>query len=61
MTKCAKCKELIGGTAPADKASRGFVGEDGVFLDDEAVVIHMECLSHTFNPFQYIEEKIRLG
>jgi|TARA_R110000824_G_scaffold38267_9_gene117073 hypothetical protein len=59
MTKCAKCKELIGGSAPAYKASRGFIDIDGIFHDDEGVVIHMECLSHTFNPFQYIENKIK--
>ena len=59
MTRCAKCKELIGGSAPAYKASRGFVDGDGIFYDDVVAIVHMECLSHTFNPFEYIESKIK--
>ena len=32
MIKCPKCKELIGPSAPAYKASRGFVDKDGNFV-----------------------------
>lgn len=57
MTICDKCKELIGTSAPVYKASRGFVGEDGEFYQDESVVFHLEC-NHSYNPFEHIEEKL---
>ena len=43
MIKCKKCGELIGHSAPIYKASRGFLGEDGTFHEDESVIIHMDC------------------
>ena len=60
MKKCSKCKEIIGPSAPAYKASRGFVGENGTFHNDEYVVVHIECYYHyTYDPFQQIEEIIK--
>ena len=60
MIKCSKCNELIGGSSPVYKASRGFLGEDGTFHEDESVVIHMDCYySFTYDPFYAIEESIK--
>jgi hypothetical protein len=62
MTRCAKCKELIGGSSPSYKASRGFVGADGIFHDDEAIIVHIDCLGHyTFDPFAVLEDIIKNG
>tara|TARA_R100000458_G_scaffold12744_1_gene10535 strand:- start:280 stop:468 length:189 start_codon:yes stop_codon:yes gene_type:complete len=60
MIKCPKCKELIGPSAPVYKASRGFIGVDGVFYEDESVILHIECsYDYTINPFDVLEDKIR--
>ena len=60
MIKCPKCNDIIGPSAPVYKASRGFVGADGTFHDDESVIVHIECYSHfTYDPFQDIEDIIR--
>mgnify|MGYP003118043266 FL=1 len=60
MIKCEKCGELIGHSAPIYKASRGFLGEDGNFHEDESVVIHMECYyDFTYDPFTAIENNIQ--
>jgi len=60
MIKCSKCGELIGYSAPVYKASRGFLGEDGNFYEDESVVIHMDCYyNFTYDPFNAIEDKIK--
>jgi hypothetical protein len=58
MTKCRKCKEIVGPSAPVYKASRGFVDENGNFHDDESVVFHIECY-YSFDPFGAIEESIK--
>lgn len=58
MIKCEKCKELIGHSAPVYKASRGFIGADNVFHEDESVIFHMECY-HSYDPFGIIETKIK--
>ena len=59
MIKCPKCKELIGPSAPVYKTSRGFVGEDGSFFEDESVIMHEECYyDYTINPFDFLEDKI---
>ena len=60
MIKCPKCKELIGPSAPCYKASRGFLDEDGIFHEDEAIIMHMECYyDFTYEPFSEIEKKIK--
>ena len=60
MIKCSKCNELIGPTTPCYKASRGFADKDGVFYEDESVIMHMECYHHyTYDPFNDIETKIK--
>lgn len=60
MIKCPKCKELIGPSAPCYKASRGFIDSDGIFYEDETIVLHMECYYHyTFDPFDEIESNIK--
>ena len=60
MTKCAKCNEIIGPSAPVYKASRGFVDLDGNFLDDESIVVHIDCYhDYMFNPFGTLEEIIK--
>jgi hypothetical protein len=62
MIKCEKCGELIGQSSPVYKASRGFLGEDGIFHEDESVIIHMDCyFSFTYDPFNAIETKIKEG
>lgn len=60
MTTCSKCKELIGPSAPVYKASRGFLDKDGIFHDDESVIIHMDCYYyHDYDPFYTIEDIIK--
>ena len=60
MIKCKKCGELIGHSAHAYKASRGFLGEDGTFHEDESVIIHMDCYyDFTYAPFAAIEKTIK--
>ena len=60
MIKCPKCKELIGPSAPVYKASRGFIDADGVFLEDESAIVHIECsYDYTINLFDVLEEKLR--
>ena len=62
MIKCPKCKELMGPSAPVYKASRGFIDADGNFLEDESVVMHIECCnSYTINPFDILETRIKEG
>tara|TARA_R100001530_G_scaffold4848_1_gene6310 strand:+ start:268 stop:450 length:183 start_codon:yes stop_codon:yes gene_type:complete len=58
MIACRKCKEIIGHSAPIYKASRGFLGQDGTFHEDESVVFHMDCY-FSFDPFEAIEETIK--
>ena len=43
MIKCRVCKELIGPTAVAYKASSGFLDKDDVFHEDIKVLVHREC------------------
>ena len=60
MVRCKKCGELIGHSAPIYKASRGFLGEDGTFHEDESVIIHMDCYYyHDYDPFYTIEDIIK--
>ena len=60
MIKCGQCGEIIGLSAPVYKASRGFLGDDGTFHDDESVVIHMDCYyNHIYDPFYAIENIIK--
>tara|TARA_R110002020_G_scaffold90061_2_gene219549 strand:+ start:1034 stop:1219 length:186 start_codon:yes stop_codon:yes gene_type:complete len=59
MIKCSQCGKIIGLSAPVYKASRGFLGEDGTFHEDESVVIHMECYNHVYDPFYAIENAIK--
>ena len=60
MISCHKCKKLIGPSAPAYKASRGFVDEEGTFYEDEAIVVHIDCYhDYTFEPFHALEEIIK--
>jgi len=60
MIKCPKCKELIGPSAPIYKASRGFIDADGIFFEDESVVVHIECsYDYTVNPFDILETRIK--
>ena len=60
MTKCPVCKELMSQTSPSYKASIGFIDIDGVFHDDESVVVHIDCMyNYTYDPFTELEEKIK--
>ena len=57
MTICPQCKKVIGPSAPAYKASRGFLAEDGSYYEDESVVFHKECY-HSFDAFAEVEYRI---
>jgi hypothetical protein len=60
MITCLKCKKIIGPSAPVYKASRGFVDSDGIFYEDEAIIIHIECFyDYTFEPFSALENIIK--
>ena len=60
MIKCPKCKEIIGPSAPAYKASRGFIDSDGIFHEDEAVIAHMDCsYDYTLDLFNVLEERLK--
>ncbi len=62
MTKCKACKELISPSSVSYKASSGFLDTDGVFHEDEVVLIHVECRSnYLFSPFDKLEEMIKKG
>ena len=62
MIKCPVCKELISQSSSAYKASIGFVDKDGIFHDDEAVIVHIDCMfDYTFEPFSELEERIKRG
>ena len=58
MIKCPVCKELVSPNAPTYKVSRGFVGIDGLFVEDVSVVFHQEC-SDLIEPYGLLEEYIR--
>jgi hypothetical protein len=62
MTKCPVCNELISQSSTSCKASIGFIDMDGVFHDDESIIIHIDCMyDYTFNPFVELEERIKKG
>ena len=58
MIKCPVCKELLSPNAPKYKVSRGFVGIDGLFLEDASVTFHQEC-SESIEPYGLLEEYIK--
>ena len=62
MIKCRVCKELIGPTAVAYKASSGFLDKDDVFHEDIQVVVHRECHNdYVYSPFNEIEKSLKEG
>ena len=58
MIKCPVCKELLSPNAPTYKVSRGFVGIDGLFVEDVSVVFHQEC-SDLIAPYPILEEDLQ--
>ena len=62
MIKCRVCKELIGPTAVAYKASSGFLDKDDVFHEDIKVLVHRECHNdYMYSPFNEIEKSLKEG
>lgn len=62
MIKCRVCKELIGPTAVAYKASSGFLDKDDVFHEDIQVLVHRECHNdYVYSPFNEIEKSLKEG
>ena len=62
MIKCRVCKELIGPTAVAYKASSGFLDKDDVFHEDIHVLVHRECHNdYIYSPFNEIEKSLKEG
>ena len=62
MIKCRACKELIGPTAVAYKASSGFLDKDDVFHEDIQVLVHRECHNdYIYSPFNEIEKSLKEG
>ena len=60
MIKCRVCKELIGPTAVAYKASSGFLDKDDVFHEDIQVLVHRECHNdYVYSPFNEIEKSLK--
>jgi len=59
MTKCPVCKELVSSSSVSYKASSGFLDSDGVFHEQDSVIIHRECYyNYLYSPFEILEEKL---
>ena len=60
MTKCPVCDNLIAPSSVSYKAASGFLDSDGVFHEQDYVIIHSEChYNYLYNPFEKLEENIK--